>query len=146
MSNSFKILQSNRKLIALLLLVNFLFTTFLYSIPHKECDGSCNDVSEVMSCCEKEKMTCCDMMDMKSENPNNCEMEITDNSCDYLIHDNNEVSFLLPKTINTQIQLIIIDSINLSFENEVERPIVHSIDVISNSCPPIYINISSFLI
>lgn len=146
MSKSFKILQPNRKLIALLLLVNFLFTTFLYSIPYKECDGSCNVVSEVLSCCEKEKMTCCDMMDMNSENNNNCEMEITDNSCDYVIHDTNEVIFLLPKTINTQIQLILIDSINLSFENEVKTPIVHSFDVISNSSPPIYINISSFLI
>jgi hypothetical protein len=92
------------------------------------------------------EMTCCEMMDMNNTNSTPCGMEITDNSCDYMIDAIDDITFLVPKTIDTSIELPEIANIII---NEIEKTpdfFIKSQNTLLNSSPPIYITISSFLI
>ena len=86
------------------------------------------------------------MMDMNNSNSTPCGMEISDNSCDYIIDEIDDFTFVVPKSIHTEIELPEIKNIFLSdIENRPQFFIV-SQNTILNSSPPIYLTISSFLI
>ena len=146
MINQLKISQLRRKRIAAILLINFLFSTFLFAFPQSKCDGMCSLEVESHQCSEMKEMTCCDMMDMNNSNSTPCGMEITDNSCDYMIEAIDDFTFVVPKTIDTEIELPEIEHIFLSDIENTPQFIIVSQNTILNSSPPIYLNISSFLI
>ncbi len=86
------------------------------------------------------------MMDMNNSNSSNCEMEITDNSCNYIIDSIDHFTFVVPKTIDTNIELPEIAHILI---NDIEiTPHFFSItqNSLLDSSPPIYLSVSSFLI
>jgi hypothetical protein len=144
--NQLKISQLRRKRIATILLINFLFSTILFAFPQSKCDGMCSIEVESHQCADMKEMTCCEMMDMNNTNSTPCGMEITDNSCDYMIDAIDDITFLVPKTIDTSIELLEIAHIIL---NEIEKTpdfFIKSQNTLLNSSPPIYITISSFLI
>ena len=141
-----KISPVTRKRIAMMLMVNFLFSTILFAFPQSKCDGMCSLEIESHECSDMVEMTCCDMMEMNNTNPIPCEMEISDISCDYTLDAVNDYTFIVPKTADTNVELIKINSITLSFEEIMPNLFVKSQNIVSYSSPPIYINISSFLI
>ena len=146
MHNQLKISQLRRKRIATILLINFLFSTILFAFPESKCDGMCSIDVESHQCSDFAEMTCCDMMDMNNTNSIPCEMEFADNSCDYIIDAIDEFTFLVPKTIDTNIELPVIAQIII---NDIEKTppfFVLSQNAILYSSPPIYLTISSFLI
>ena len=146
MKKQLKISHLRRKKIGSFLLLNFLFTTTLFSFPQTICNGSCNNEVMNIECCSSKEMTCCDMMEMNNPDINTCEMEITDNSCDYMIDAVDDITFLVPKTIDTNIELPEIEHIII---NEIEKTpdfFIKSQNTLLNSSPPIYITISSFVI
>ena len=86
------------------------------------------------------------MMDMNNSNSTPCGMEISDNSCDYIIDEIDDFTFVVPKSIHTEIELHEIAHI---ITNEIEKTpdfFLKSQNTLLNSSPPIYITISSFLI
>ncbi len=141
-----KISQQRRKKIATMLMVNFLFSTILFAFPQSKCDGICSLEIESHECSDMTEMTCCDMMEMNNSNSIPCGMEISDISCDYTLDAVNDYTFIVPKTADTNVELIKINSITLSFEEKTPNLFVKSQNIVSYSSPPIYINISSFLI
>lgn len=128
------------------MLINFLSSTVLFAFPQSKCDGMCSIEIESHKCADMNEMTCCDMMDMNNSNSIPCEMEITDNSCDYMIDAIDDITFLVPKTIDINIELSEIAHILI---NDIEKTpdfFFKSQNTLLNSSPPIYITISSFLI
>jgi hypothetical protein len=144
--NQLKISQLRRKRIAIILLANFLLSTILFAFPQSKCDGMCSIEAESHQCSDMMEMTCCDMMDMNNSNSTPCEMEITDNSCDYMIDAIDDFTFVVPKTIDTNIELPEIADIIISDIEKTPRFLVKSQNTILDSSPPIYLTISSFLI
>lgn len=146
MYKSIKISQLRRKRIAIILLSNFLFSTILFGFPQSKCDGMCSTQVELHQCSDMKEMTCCDMMDMNNTNSTPCGMEISDNSCDYIIDTVEDFTFVVPKTIDTNIELFEITSIII---NDIEKTpflFIKSQNTLFNSSPPIYLTVSSFLI
>ena len=149
MYKSLKISQLRRKRIAAILLLNFLFSTVLFSFPQSKCDGMCSIEIELHACSdtvEMTEMTCCDKMDMNNTNSIPCEMEITDNSCDYTVEAIDNFTFLVPKSLDTKIVLIEIAKINLNIVEKISDAFILSQNIIPDVSPPIYLANSSFLI
>lgn len=141
-----KISQKRRKSIAAFLLINFLFSTALFAFPQKECDESCNIIAEVNNCCDMDEMTCCDMMESNNAYSSPTDEQIAESSCDYVIDTVEDFTFLVPKTIETSIEL---NEISYIILNDIEKTppfFIKSQNTLLNSSPPIYITISSFLI
>ena len=86
------------------------------------------------------------MMDMNNTNSALCGMEINDNSCDYMIDAIDDFTFVIPKTIDTEIELPEIAQIFLSDIENTPQFFIVSQNTILDSSPPIYLTISSFLI
>ena len=106
----------------------------------------CSIEVESHQCSDVKEMTCCEMMDMNSSNSIPRGMEITDNSCDYTIDGVSDHMFLVPKTVDTNFELIKVDNTILSIDQQTPVSFVQSQILVSYSTPPIYITISSFLI
>jgi hypothetical protein len=106
----------------------------------------CSIEAESHQCSDMMEMTCCDMMDMNNTNSTSCGMEITDNSCDYKIDVIDNFTFLVPKTIDINIEL---PEIAIIIINDIEKTplfLIKAQNTILDSGPPIYLTISSFLI
>ncbi len=146
MHNQLKISQLRRKRIATILLINFLFSTILFAFPQSKCDGMCSTEVESHECSDMIEMTCCDMMDMNNSNSTPRGMEITDNSCDYIIDTVDDFTFVVPKTIDTNIELPEIANIVINDIEITPHFFFISQNSLLYSSPPIYLNISSFLI
>ena len=146
MHNQLKISQLRRKRIAAFMLINFLFSTILFAFPQSKCDGMCSIEVESHQCSDMNEMTCCEMMDMNNTNSTPCGMEITDNSCDYIIDAIDDITFLVPKTIDTNIELLEIAHIIIKDIEKTPHFFIISQNTILDSSPPIYLTISSFLI
>jgi hypothetical protein len=141
-----KISHLRRKKIGIFLLLNFLFTTILFSFPQTICNGSCSNEVMKNECCSSKEMTCCDMMDMNKPDSIPCEMEIANNSCEYMIDAIDDFTFLIPKTIDTNIELPEIAHIITNDIEKTPRFLIKSQNTLLYSGPPIYLTISSFLI
>ncbi|MCW8849050.1 MAG: hypothetical protein OQJ81_03650 [Melioribacteraceae bacterium] len=128
------------------MLANFILSTILFTFPQSRCDGMCSIEVESHQCSDIKEMTCCDMMDMNNTNSTPCGMEITDNSCDYIIDVIDDITFLVPKTIDTNIELLEIALIITSDIEKTPRLLIKSQNTLLDSSPPIYLAISSFLI
>ena len=106
----------------------------------------CSFEVESHECSDMIEMTCCDMMDMNNSNSTNCGMEITDSSCDYIIDTVDDFTFVVPKTIDTNIELPEIANIVINDIEITPHFFIVSQNSLLYSSPPIYLNISSFLI
>lgn len=146
MYKSLEISQQRRKRIAAILLINFLFSTVLFAFPQSKCDGMCSIGVVSHECSSMAEMTCCDMMDMNSDKTTPFEMEITDNSCDYVIDTIDDFSFLIPKSIDTKIDLSEIAIITIGVEEKTSTSFVLSNNIFHATSPPIFKTISSYLI
>lgn len=127
------------------MLIHFIFSTVMFAFPQSKCDGMCSVEVESHHCSDMEEMTCCEMMDMNN-NSTPCGLEIADNSCDYMIDVIDDITFLVPKTIDTNIELPEIANIII---NDIEKTplfLIKAQNTILDSGPPIYLTISSFLI
>lgn len=143
---SIKILRKRKKILATGLLFNFLISSGLIAFPQLKCDGSCNVVEE-NSCCESNKISCCDIMNEEVEKSSQrCEMEFAENSCDLEYESIDAHSFLLPKSKNFEIEFVQISNLKFSFPQETHNFIIYFNSTISDVSPPIYIINSSFLI
>ena len=147
MNKPLKISQLTRKRTALLLLVNFFFSTFSFAYPLQECDGLCSLDIESHQCSEMVEMTCCDMMGMNdNDNSTPCGMEITKNSCEFELNIIDNFTFIVPKTVDSKIVLSEISSTNINVDQNISDSFILSQNIIPDVSPPIYLIVSSFLI
>ena len=146
MKKKLKISQKRRKRNGIILLIIFLLSSTLVAFPQSKCIGSCSNISVESNCCSVKEDTCCDMMEININNSHPCEMEVNDNSCDYIIDVEDNFTFVVPKTTNSIIELSEIK--NVILDTVLEKPQTFSLvrNNIIDSTPPIFITISSFLI
>ncbi len=140
-----------RKLTSSVFLLLFSLSSILWTFPLEECNMACLEQVEMPKCCSEDmiEQSCCNMMESKKTNDlhskrgeaalvnNNCELE--------LIHANYD-EYILPDNIQTNYELIELATIQIiEFEITTER--VKNFAPYSLNCgPPIYIQISSYLI
>ncbi len=140
--------QKIRKKVALLLLLNIVSYTVLLAFPQRECNGVCSiKKSDKCECSIERSMSCCDMMETNSHhNTFSYKSEITHNSCSYelLIHEHN--NYIIPKINDSKVDLNTITEIHFESEVSSVQNFFISHKIISNVGPPIYLNVSSFLI
>jgi hypothetical protein len=150
MNKSLNISQVVRKRIALVLLLNFILTTILFSFPNEECNAMCTVTNQSHSCSKRETKNCsCDMSNMKGNinlsHQNN--KEFSKESCDYKFTLNDGYTFLVPKTEESKIVLTTISIIDISIvqDNQKNHNNITK-NIVFDTGPPIYIIVSSYLI
>ena len=149
MNKPLKISQKVRKTVTLGLMLNFILSTILFSVPAEKCNGLCNIDLEFHTCADMEMdmtKSCCDMMGMTEEKSNSCNMEISDISCDYEFISSSNYTFLIPKTVDSKIVLAEIFTIVIDVKPDNSKTFILSQDAVPDIIPPIYLTVSSFLI
>lgn len=141
-----------KKLTAIILLINFAFSPILFAFPQEECNGVCEMSSATHECSEMTSkiMTCCDMMEMNSDANSavsaKAGIQISDINCALLFHERVNVSYLIPKTNDNNIEFVQITTIDFEKENfKVELFEMSNLFSLYNK-PPIYLFNESFLI
>lgn len=147
MNKTLKISQVVRKKVALLLLLNFLFSTIYFALPQKNCNGMCNIGEEAHTCLTMEvEKSCCDMMGMNTNETSSCNMEISDVSCDYELSVLNNSTFIIPEIVDSKIELTTISILDYDVNSDFLNSFIQFNEVVPNISPPIYLSVSSFLI
>jgi hypothetical protein len=124
-----------------------LITNIIAAIPQPECDGMCSLNIDSHQCTEMIEMSCCDMMGMNSDDQfPDCDLEFAENSCDYKYESINTSTFIIPKTIDSKVELVQLSSIDINISSNIVNFIVYSQSTIADVSPPIYLTVSSFLI
>ena len=67
----------------------------------------CSMNVELHQCTEMIEMSCCDMMGTNNENKSpDCCLELSENSCDYIYVSISLFTFIIPKTIDSKVELV----------------------------------------
>lgn len=149
-----KILQRNwRKSTTLILLSSFMFTVIFSVYPLSKCNKVCEVRVEVPQCCAQEnyesKNTCCDEMHMETKiqlSSSPVGLEISNLKCMLEFSTTSEEEFLIPKTLESNSDLIQIATISLGQNNYLNKHSEQRIEYSLEYGPPIYIKVSSYLI
>lgn len=147
MKSQLKISDHIRKKIALTLIVNFFLINVLSAFPQADCDGMCSIDDVTHECSDMNEMSCCNMMDMT--HPEAISLfgtEVGENSCGYGYDTLSDFTFIIPKSLDTKIDIAKISITTIDFDKEIKYVISASDFTISDSGPPIYLSTSSFLI
>lgn len=151
MKNLINISQKWRKLIAVLLLLNFFVAPILNAFPQEECNGVCEMSSLIHECSSEEnirmEMSCCDMMEINFDSKTTtCGMELSDINCALVSHGQVNTTYIIPKTIDYKVEIVQIRVIDFQNDNsKVELCKLTHVFSYKNE-PPIYLTVSSFLI
>jgi len=116
------------------------------AIPQAECNGMCSIDIGLHQCTEMAEMSCCDMMGMNNSQVPLCGIEFTENSCDFKYESIEALTFIIPKSVDSKVELVQISNIDIDFGKSISNLVVFSQSTITDVSPPIYISISSFLI
>ncbi|MEE9431452.1 MAG: hypothetical protein V3V16_10450 [Melioribacteraceae bacterium] len=147
MNKTLKISQGVRRKVALVLLINFLFSTIYLALPQESCNGMCDLDINVHTCSTMEvEKNCCEMMGMNTSKTSSCDMEISDVTCDYEISILTNSTFIVPKIIDSKIELATISILDSDINNNFINSFILFNDVTPKINPPIYLSVSSFLI
>ena len=142
-----------RKLTAVLLLLNFISTPLLLAFPEEKCDEACEMVmphhecnSETMqmedSCCDIDEIS---LIDANQSTATECGMEITDVNCALIITEQSNTSYIIPKTVDSKVDLVLLPFCNVVAENSNIVISNYSQEISLDTSPPIYLMVSSFL-
>ncbi len=154
MKKSINISQKWREITALLLLVNFFIAPLLNAFPQEKCDSACEMVMPFHDCNSDEMQmedTCCDAMSNANSNSSSsasaeCEMKVSDVNCSIVINDQLNTTYIVPKTIDNKVELVILPMFNVDTENSLSIVTAnYAQEIFIDSSPPIYLMISSFL-
>lgn len=145
MNKTLKISQIVRKKVALVLLLNFLFSIIYFAFPQESCNGMCNTSEKAHTCLTMEmEKSCCDMMGMNTKKTISSSIEFSDISCDYEISVLNNSTFIIPKIVESKIELTTLSFIDSEINNNFLNSFTLLKNVIPNISPPIYLSVSSF--
>ena len=82
----------------------------------------------------------------EDENSSADGMEIAENSCDFELNTIDNLTFVIPKTVDPKIEFVEISNITLDFEQTYRNSFILSQNILPDISPPIYLTVSSFLI
>jgi len=142
-----------RKLTAVLLFLNFIGTPLLFAFPEEKCDEACEMVMPLHEC-NSEAMqmedSCCDidgisLIDANQSSATECEMEITDVNCALIITEQSNTSYIIPKTVDNNSDLVLLPFCNVVEGNSNIVISNYSQKISLDTSPPIYLMVSSFL-
>lgn len=151
MSYLIKTYTSWRKLTAIILLSSFSISSILWAFPSERCNMVCEEQIMLAACCSEDMIvqSCCDMMIMNENDGfhfNGGELTLSDNNCELKLSNVNHDEYLLPKIIQANYELIELDTIHLEEIESTTEYIKNNSDYSLYNGPPIYIQISSYLI
>lgn len=149
MKKTIKILHKTKKKVSFLLLLIFAFHTIILALPQNECNGISNiaNITDENDCSIEDEMKCCDLM-KADVNTNSffSESTITQNSCDYnySIHEHSES--IIPKINNYNLDLNEISILKIDDKIKTFKVFLFTNNNIFVNSPPIYLQVSSFII
>ena len=135
-----------RRNIALFLLLNFIISNVLMSLPQTNCSADCCEEFEMKLCENVEELSCCEKNNLFNTNYDQLTGEVKNNSCELEYSSYDKPSFIVPKVVNPQIEFSVVHNIIVDFQQILEYNFAESHNQFMCETPPIYKTISTYLI